>query len=78
VDAAVLAWARAEAAGSDARELATAYASGIQRVRFSDGREVVYRTQAEMERAIETMFSASQSAASRRPSVTRAAFNRGW
>lgn len=78
MDGAVLAWAQAEAVGSNARKLADAYVSGVNRVRFSDGREVEYRSSADMERAMDALYSAAQSASQRRPSVTRAAFYRGW
>lgn len=78
MDGAKLAWAQAQPVGSDARTLASAYASGVRIVRHSDGRQIEYRTQAELGAAIEALYTAVQPTTSRRPGVTYAGFTRGW
>lgn len=78
MDPAVLAWALAQAAGSDARNLASAYTSGTLVVRFSDGRSVEYRALADITAAMSALYAASISTASRRPRATLAGFSRGW
>jgi hypothetical protein len=72
-----LAWAQAQAAGTPGRALADAYLSGARRVRFEGGREVEYRDGAEIEAAICAAYSASLSAARRRPAATMARLGGG-
>jgi len=72
-----LAWAQAQAAGSQPRALADAYLSGARRVRFEGGREVEYRDGAEIEAAICTAYSASLPTARRRPAATLARLGSG-
>lgn len=72
-----LAWAQAQAPGTQARALADAYLSGARRVRFEGGREVEYRDGAEIEAAILNVYSASLSTARRRPAATFARLGNG-
>lgn len=79
MDPAVLTWAQAQTAGSEARNLAAAYASGTLRVRFADGREVLYRSLAEIERALTGLYGVQAvTVTSRRPGYTLAGFRRGF
>ena len=48
-----LAWAISQAQGTRWRVLADAYTSGELRVRFADGREVTYRSAADMVAQVE-------------------------
>lgn len=68
----VLAWALAQAAGSHARELAEALASGALRVTF-EGRTVEYRNQADMEATLRNLFGAANPAQRRGPRISRGA-----
>lgn len=72
---AALAWARAQAAGTEARALAAAYTGGTLRVSF-DGRTVEYRTLSEIDAALMALY-AAENPAERRPSMTYARFQRG-
>lgn len=77
MDAAVLAWARSQPASSDAYKLASAYVSGVEAVRFSDGRQVTYRSVEHMADALSALYGA-ENVAMRRPAVSFAAVRRGW
>lgn len=77
MDPVVLSWAISQAVGTAARSLSDAYTSGTLAVRFADGRQVQYRTLADIERALAALYGVANSG-SRRPAVTYAAFNRGW
>lgn len=72
-----LAWAQAQAAGSQPRALADAYLSGARRVRFEGGREVEYRDGAEIEAAIVAAYTASLPSTRRRPTFTIARLGSG-
>lgn len=75
-----LAWAQAQAAGTAARALADAYATGTLRVTV-DGRTVEYRALADIERAMSSLYAASLPAVARRPAMTVArvgASGGGW
>lgn len=76
LDPATLAWAQSQAAGSEARVLASAYVSGTMRVKYEGG-EVEYRSMAEMAQALTALRGAAQTTA-RRPAVTRAITSRGY
>jgi hypothetical protein len=75
-----LAWAQAQAAGTAARALADAYATGTLRVSV-EGRSVEYRSLPDLERALSALHAAATPAATRRPAKTIAqigARNGGW
>jgi hypothetical protein len=75
--ATALAWAQAQAAGSQARGLADAYLSGALRVTH-DGRTVEYRSSADLRGAISALYSASISTTLRRPAMTIARLGDGY
>lgn len=72
-----LAWANAQAAGTRARALADAYASGTRKVTF-DGRTVEYATTAEMERVLTALYQSTLTATQRRPARTTAVLGGGF
>lgn len=72
-----LAWANAQAAGTRARALADAYASGTRKVTF-DGRTVEYATTAEMERVLIALYQSTLAATQRRPARTTAVLGGGF
>ncbi len=79
LDPTALAWALAQAQGTMWRDLAMAIASGATSVRFADGRNVEYRSLAEIERILAAGYATSvdPNVNPRRPSVTYASFCRG-
>jgi hypothetical protein len=73
----VLAWAASQPPGSQARALHDAILSGTQRVRTSGGDEVLYRSLAEMQRALTALYEASLPSLHRRPAATIARVGSG-
>ena len=74
-----LAWAIEQAEGTRWRVLADAYTSGELRVRFADGREVTYRTTAEIGSVLLAGYSAAGvTATARRPAMTVARVGNGF
>ena len=74
-----LTWAIAQAEGTRWRVLADAYTSGELRVRFSDGREVTYRSTSEIGAVLMAGYSADGvTSTARRPAMTIARVSDGF
>jgi hypothetical protein len=75
--ATVMAWAAGQPAGSQAHALRDMILSGVLSTRLADGAMVQYRSVAEMERALTSLYQASIAAPLRRPGVTIARVGSG-